>query len=139
MRVGSNPQKGTESTYAVPAARGGDRAAEVAGEAGRRDPDAKALADEERSEKPEHVEASGRVVTEIARLVDAAGAELREPLSPRLECTHVGREPLRAHREQADDHADRDRCRHDELSAALAASLIAVHCQYSKRVIAIVA
>ena len=69
----------------------------------------------------------------------AAGADLREPLRPRLEGANVGRETLRAHRQKANDHAERDGRGYDELRAALAASLFVVHCQYSKRVIAIVA
>ena len=112
---------------------------DVRRDADRFDREAEHVTVEQRSDRPQDVQERGRVVAEVARLVEAAGADLREALRPCLEGSDVGREPLRAHREEPDDHAERDHRRDRELRAALAATSVVVHCQYSNRVIAIVA
>ncbi len=120
-------------------ARCEERDADVRGDADRFDREPQEFAVEETAEKPQHVEEGRRVVAEVPRFVEAAWADLREPLGPRLERADVRREALRAHREEADDHAERDDSRDDEPRAALATTEVVVHCQYPKRVIAIVA
>ena len=120
-------------------ARREERDADVGGDADRFDREPKEFAVEETAEKPQHVEEGRRIVAEVPRFVEAAWTDLREPLGPGLERADVGREALRARREETDDHAERDDARDDEPRAALAATEFVVHCQYPKRVIAIVA
>ena len=105
------------------------RDGDVCRNAHRLDRETEELAVEERAKEPEHVEEGRRVVAEIARLVEATRADLREPLGPRLERADVRGKALRSHGEKPDDHSERDHADDEEHRATLGATAIVAHCQ----------
>ena len=120
-------------------AEDGDR--DVGRDGHRLDGEPQQLPVEERAQEPQDVQVSRRVVAEVSRLVEPPRPELREALGPGLERRDVARESRRPQHEQARHDAERDDARDREARAPVRARRVGRfrHCQYPKRVIAIVA